>query len=160
MPDRHHTRIAYEILKRAELSEAESDLVDTAMEACDLAYSPYSQYHVGAAVQLSNGVVVKANNQENAAYPNGHCAESLATTYAHANYPDERIEMVAIAARKANTQAFTPVSPCGRCRQVILEFELKQKKDIRMILVNGPDRFLRIFSIQDLLPFCFNEDML
>lgn len=137
-----------------ELSEEELDLVYQAANATENAYAKYSRFYVGAAVRLANGRVFIGSNQENAAFPSGLCAERTAVFAAQANCPDQPVTMIAIAARNDAGLLPTPVTPCGACRQVILEVEDRYKKPIE-ILLYGRNGVYRIKSIKDLLPLCF-----
>jgi cytidine deaminase len=137
-----------------ELSEEELDLVYQAANATENAYAKYSRFYVGAAVRLANGRVFIGANQENAAFPSGLCAERTAVFAAQANCPDQPVTMIAIAARNDAGLLPTPVTPCGACRQVILEVEDRYKKPIE-ILLYGRNGVYRIKSIKDLLPLCF-----
>lgn len=137
-----------------ELSEEELDLVYQAANATENAYAKYSRFYVGAAVRLANGRVFIGSNQENAAFPSGLCAERTAVFAAQANCPDQPVTMIAIAARNDAGLLSTPVTPCGACRQVILEVEDRYKKPIE-ILLYGRNGVYRIKSIKDLLPLCF-----
>ena len=102
-----------------ELSQSDRELVSAAMEATKGSYAPYSKFRVGAAARLANGLVFTGANQENAAYPSGLCAERTTLFAANAQYPDQPVLALAIAARKGNRFMPTPISPCGACRQVI-----------------------------------------
>lgn len=139
-----------------ELTEAQKNLVDCAKEACKHAYAPYSQFHVGAAALLDNGKVVSGSNQENAAYPSGTCAERTTLFYAGAQYPDNAVTKLAIAAYKGGEYTATPTAPCGACRQVILETEHRYNTPIE-ILLYGKDKTYIINSIESLLPLCFGK---
>ena len=117
-----------------ELTAEEQHLIKLAIEATQRSYAPYSNFHVGAAVRLENGVEVIGCNQENVAYPSGLCAERTALYSAGAQYPDVPVEMLAIAARGTDDELqYEPVGPCGSCRQVIIEFETRAKHPIRML---------------------------
>jgi cytidine deaminase len=98
-----------------ELNEMQKNLVDQAKNACKRAYAPYSRFNVGAAAMLDNGTIVAGNNQENAAYPSGTCAERTTLFYAGAQYPDNAVTKLAIAAYKDNAYTKTPTAPCGAC---------------------------------------------
>lgn len=140
-----------------ELSPAELNLVNLAREATYRSYAPYSHFYVGAAIQLSNGEIVTGANQENAAYPSGTCAERSACYYAGATYPDAKFEAIAIAARNSEGEFVEePCSPCGACRQALLQYELLAGKGVKVLLV-GRDRIYRMDSIRSLLPFAFTE---
>lgn len=149
--------IEYKIAQLDELSTSEQELVRTAMQATDHSYAKYSGFRVGAACLLDNGQVVVGANQENAAYPSGLCAERTAIFAAQANYPDHPVTTLAIAARNAEGFTKAPISPCGACRQVILEVESRYDLPVR-ILLYGTDGILCIRSVKDLLPFCFVDE--
>lgn len=130
-------------------------LVDMAKEATGRSYSPYSHFSVGAAVLLADGTVVIGANQENAAYPSGLCAERTALFAAGAQYPDMPVVALAIAARNERG-LFTPqpVSPCGACRQVMLEVEERYHQPMQVLLY-GTEVVNVLKSARDLLPLCF-----
>ena len=142
-----------------ELDETGSMLVKKAMEATNNSYSKYSNFKVGAALILENGKVIIGANQENAAYPVTICAERTALFAAQANYPDQPVKAIAIAARNANGFLDEPISPCGSCRQAILEVEERYGKPIKIYLY-GTKGILEVDSIKDLLPLSFVEDCL
>ncbi len=139
-----------------ELNDEQKKLVDSAKEACRRAYAPYSCFHVGAAALLRNGVTVTGNNQENAAYPSGTCAERTTLFYAGAQYPTEAVEKLAIAAYKDGHYTAMPTAPCGACRQVILETENRYETPIE-ILLYGEEKVYVISSIKELLPLSFGK---
>ncbi|MDE6644024.1 MAG: cytidine deaminase [Muribaculaceae bacterium] len=147
----------YKILDYNELSDTQKQLVDHARKATYRSYAPYSNFKVGAAILLSNGVIVDGANQENAAFPAGTCAERSACFYAGAEYPDAKFKAIAIAARDASDDFIVnPISPCGVCRQALLEYENKGGKPVEVLLI-GRDKIYSINSISDLLPFAFTE---
>ncbi|MDE6353008.1 MAG: cytidine deaminase [Muribaculaceae bacterium] len=147
----------YNILYYNELSDTQKQLVDQARKATYRSYAPYSNFKVGAAILLSNGVIVDGANQENAALPAGTCAERSACFYAGAEYPDAKFKAIAIAARDASDDFIVnPISPCGVCRQALLEYENKGGKPVEVLLI-GRDKIYSINSIRDLLPFAFTE---
>ena len=117
-----------------ELQTDDRELVEKAIAATNNSYAPYSKFYVGAALRLANGDIVMGANQENAAYPSGLCAERTAIFAAQANQPDQPVATLAIAARNENGLLEVPVSPCGACRQVILEIEDRYKQPIRILL--------------------------
>ena len=140
-----------------ELSAEEQHLVNLAIEATNRSYAPYSNFHVGAAVRLENGEEIIGCNQENAAYPSGLCAERTALFSAGAQYPDVPVEMLAIAARGTDGELLSdPVSPCGSCRQVIIESETRAGHPIR-ILLYGRKCVYVIDGIGKLMPLMFSE---
>lgn len=140
-----------------ELDEADRQLVDEAKEATRRSYAPYSRFCVGAAVRLANGVVVTGNNQENAAYPSGICAERTTLFYANARYPDQPVETLAIAARTENDFLDSPISPCGACRQVMLETEKRFKKPLRIMLYGRKEIYVTE-GVATLLPLSFEAE--
>ncbi len=140
-----------------ELSDTDRRLVDEARRATERSYAPYSHFHVGAAILLDNGEIVTGSNQENAAYPSGTCAERTTCYYAHSRYPDARFEAIAIAARGTDGhEVASPISPCGACRQALLEYETLAGHDVRVILA-GHDRIYILPSVRSTLPFAFTE---
>jgi len=129
-------------------------LINKAYVALENAYAPYSNFQVAASVLLSNDEVVVGNNQENIAFPSGLCAERVALFYANANYK-ESVKTMVIVSKGNLIQNSQVISPCGSCRQVILESEKRQGKPIKLVLV-GQDKSVYVFnSILDLLPFGF-----
>ena len=140
-----------------ELTAEEQHLVHLAIEATDRSYAPYSHFSVGAAVRLDNGVELSGSNQENAAYPSGLCAERTTLFYAGAQYPDEPVRMLAIAARGTDGElTYEPTGPCGACRQVIVESETRAGRPIRILLYGRKCTYV-IEGIRALLPLCFSE---
>lgn len=146
-----------DVVKYDELSSMEQRLVDEARKAATQAYAPYSKFHVGAAIALSNGEMVTGANQENVAYPSGMCAERVACYYAHAQYPEAKFEAIAIAAQGVDgAEVALPVSPCGSCRQAMLEYEKIAEDNIKVILVGAEDIYV-VPSVKSLLPLAFTE---
>ena len=140
-----------------ELSAADRQLVEQAIEATSRSYAPYSHFCVGAAVRLENGEVVIGCNQENAAYPSGLCAERTALFAAGAQYPDSAVEMLAIAARGTDGELTEePTGPCGSCRQVIIESETRANHPIRILLYGRRCVYI-IDGIRKLMPLTFAE---
>ena len=140
-----------------ELTAEDQRLVHLAIEATSRSYSPYSHFSVGAALRLANGVEVQGCNQENAAYPVGLCAERTAIFAAGTQYPDVPVTTLAIAARDATGQLqHEPVSPCGSCRQVIIETETRFKHPVRLLLY-GTRCIYVIDGISTLMPLSFIE---
>lgn len=146
--------INYDFVSESELSAEDQELVTHAKEATKNSYANYSHFYVGAALRLENGEIIIGANQENAAFPSGLCAERTAVFAAQAQHPEQPIKTLAIAARNANGFLKEPISPCGPCRQVILEVEDRYKQPVR-ILLYGTDGVYVIDSVKDLLPFCF-----
>lgn len=143
-----------------ELPKELSHLLIKAEESRKKAYAPYSNFQVGAAILLENGQIVLGNNQENAAYPSGMCAERVAIFYAGANYPDQRILALAISAASQDYIVDHPAGPCGSCRQAISEYETKQKSPIKLVLRGEEGEIFVVDSIADLLPLGFDNTFL
>jgi cytidine deaminase len=142
-----------------ELTTSDAILVRKAREASKNGWAPYSNFHVGAAVILENKEIIIGNNQENAAYPSGLCAERVALFSANANFPDSSIAAIAVSAFNKNGLTKESVKPCGACRQAILESETRYGKPIRLIL-DGSDEILILDGISNLLPLSFGKDSL
>lgn len=139
-----------------ELDTVRQELIQKAVEAAAKAYAPYSNFHVGAAVLLENGEIISGNNQENASYPVGICAERTLLSYVHANFPDQKKKILAITVLDTDLEA----SPCGLCRQTIIEYETIQNEPIEIILHNRSGTVLIIPSGAALLPLHFNSESL
>ncbi|MEP3207569.1 MAG: cytidine deaminase [Maribacter sp.] len=143
-----------------ELHDADHKLMLKAIAARKNAYAPYSNFQVGAALRLENGEVVIGNNQENACYPSGLCAERVAVFQAGAKYPGVVIEAIAISATSLNYQVNTPAAPCGNCRQSISEYEVKQKQPIQLLMMGEIGTVMKCNSIGDILPLAFTNSFL
>lgn len=135
------------------------ELIEEAKRQTQKAYAIYSNFQVGAALLLENGKIIGGNNQENAASPSGICAERTAVFYANSQYPNVPIKAIAIAAYTNNDFISTPISPCGSCRQVLLETENRYGKDIQLILY-GKKRIYVLSKVRQLLPFSFDGNSL
>lgn len=146
-----------EIIPVENLDAIRLNLLQLAGNAAALAYAPYSNFRVGAAVILEDGQTFWANNQENICFPVGVCAERILLGYTHANFPDLKPEILVITAKKSDNSGLATVTPCGLCRQSISEYERKFNASIE-ILMNRPDgTLLRANGIQDLLPYQFDD---
>lgn len=153
----HTFTIAYkEVAGEAQLSAGDRKLLNEAWLACDSAYAPYSNFHVGAALELANGLIFKGNNQENAAYPSGICAERVAVFSASSQYPGVAIRSIAVVAKTEVFNLANPVTPCGACRQVIAEYEMLAGQPIRIILQGNSDKIWILEGISNLLPLMFH----
>lgn len=150
----------YEIENLSELSQKEQELVRLSQEMTGKAYAPYSEFFVGAAVLLENGEIITGSNQENGAYPSGLCAERVAVFAASAMFPGMPMKMIAVSAKSTRLKLDEPVSPCGACRQVMLEYEILQKKPIKVLLTNEDGKILIIEKVHDLLPLSVSGDEL
>lgn len=152
-----------ELKKYADISALEDTdraLLQKAIASREQAYAPYSRFKVGAAVLLEDGTVVTGNNQENAVYPTGLCAERVAIFSAHANHPNTIIKAVAITCRKEGTYTDQPFTSCGSCRQAMLEYELKQEKPIRVLFYGEDGEVWEVPRTAVLLPWFFDKSAL
>ena len=139
-----------------ELAADEKVLLNAAREAAKDAYAPYSHFHVGAAVLLKNKKIITANNQENAAYPSGLCAERVAIFSAAAQNPNAGIAAIAITASSPDFKIDKPVTPCGACRQAIAEYESRYNSEIKIIMSGVEGTIITTNSIKNLLPLMFS----
>lgn len=138
-----------------ELSAEDKNLYAKAMDAAKMAYAPYSGFSVGAACLLDNGEIFTANNQENAAYPSGLCAERSLLFYVGANRPDQVIVKLVIAIKSKLKDPKKVYSPCGACRQVMAEYQNRQSAPIRLMFESGDNKILECDKMDYLLPFIF-----
>jgi len=141
-------------------STEEQKLLNKAIEATKDAYAPYSKFKVGAAVLLANGNIIKGNNQENATYPNGLCAERVALFNAASNFPNQQINAIALTIDYVGKTITQPVFPCGSCRQSMLEYEDRFNQNIKIYIVGPSNEVVIINSVKDILPFAFSGDFL
>ncbi len=150
-----------ELATPAQLSPTERRVWDAARAATAHAYAPYSHFHVGAALLLADDTIVQGTNQENAAYPSGLCAERTALFGLAGSRPTPPPHIVgmAVAGRPA-TGDFGAALPCGACRQVMLEYELRQGQPIWLLLPSEDGTILRFERLADLLPFHFSAGSL
>lgn len=157
--------IPVEVYKYEELPESDRRLVDAARQATRRAYAPYSKFHVGAAIEMADGEIIIGANQENAAFSSGTCAERSACFHAAVSHPDMAMKTIAIAAwtrlHHSDDASFDscfqrrPISPCGACRQALLEYETLHGP-IRVLLYGAEETYC-LPSVASLLPFCFTE---
>jgi len=138
-----------------ELSEQDASLVNSADDAISDAYAPYSGFKVGAAALLENGEIIKGNNQENAAYPSGLCAERVALFYASAKFPKLAVRAIAVSAKAESFQLEGPVSPCGSCRQVMAETENRSQNKLRIIMKGMKGKIYIVEGVNNILPWMF-----
>lgn len=144
----------------SDLPAAEMALLVEAGKALLGAYAPYSGFKVGAAVLLEGGEIVVGNNQENAAYPSGLCAERVALFAARAVHPNKKILALAVQASSLDIEVNSPVSPCGSCRQVMCEYEFNQQANYPVLLSGAQGQIYRFESASDLLPLAFQGNFL
>ena len=140
-----------------ELPKSIQNLMDSAIEARENAYAPYSK---GAAILLDNSIVVIGSNQENACFPSGLCAERTAIYYAGAKYPKAKILKMAITASSQNQVTDKPIPPCGSCRQAIAEYEIKQNQPVEIYFMGAKGKVVKSNSLANLLPLLFESSVL
>jgi cytidine deaminase len=143
-----------------EVSENIKSLMKQAIDARRKAYAPYSKFSVGTALLLENGEIITGNNQENASYPSGLCAERTAIYYAGAQFPNVKILIMAITAGSQTKLTTTPIPPCGACRQAIAEYEVKQEAPIEIYFMGETGKVVKSNSLANLLPLVFDKNTL
>lgn len=141
-----------------ELSKPDADLLKAAKLVAQEAYAPYSNFFVGAAALLNNGEIVRGTNQENASYPVGLCAERSLLATAASLYKNVSINAMAISYQNKNGSSNVPISPCGMCRQSLVEYESRVQSPIRIILGGLEGEILVIKEAKQLLPFSFTAE--
>jgi cytidine deaminase len=141
-----------------ELPSSDRELLEHAKKAVNSAYAPYSHYRVGAAVRMGNGNIISGSNQENMAFPSGLCAERVALFAAASANPGASVDAIAITSSSLQFPVEKPVTPCGACRQAIIEYEMLSHKKIRIILMGETGKVLAIDGMDALLPLSFKEE--
>ncbi len=144
--------INYKSYSKEDLPLNYKTLIEKAKNASKIAYAPYSKFHVGASILLENGSILVANNQENAAFPSGLCAERVVLFYKGANFPKETIKAMAIYSPSQQL-----VSPCGSCRQVMVESEKRNSNPIKLVISSNHSEVIEFEAFSDILPFPFIE---
>ncbi|MDR6301942.1 cytidine deaminase [Mesonia maritima] len=143
-----------------ELPTDAKKLMEESFKARDNAYAPYSNFFVGAAIQLENGEIITGSNQENAAYPSGLCAERTAIFYAGSKFPKQKILSMAISVKSLQKEITEPTPPCGSCRQAIAEYEYKQKSPIAIYFMGESGKIYKSNSLVNILPLAFDSSFL
>lgn len=138
-----------------ELPEDDRQLILAARQAALNAYAPYSGFKVGAAIRMADSQIVTGNNQENASSPVGSCAERTALFWANANYPEIAVQSIAVTAVDRLGSRPVSLSPCGVCRQSLLETEIRFNHPIR-VLLESLEGIAILDNVECLLPLCFN----
>ena len=157
----HTYEFAYEVYDDiTQLTPSDAALLEQARAVTAKAYAPYSKFNVGAAALLANGEILLGTNQENASYPVGICAERVLLGTAATLHPDMAITSMAISFNTAKEKSNHPISPCGMCRQSLLEYETRFKHPIRLIMggMEGPVHVVE--AARQLLPFAFTSEEL
>ncbi|HEX7457253.1 MAG TPA: cytidine deaminase [Ginsengibacter sp.] len=141
-----------------ELNDEDAMLLREARNVTQFAYAPYSNFKVGAFAKLENGKTVSGTNQENASFPAGICAERTLLSTASSLFPGVGVDTIAISYNNLNGKSDRPISPCGICRQSLVEFQDRTKKQIRIILSGMEGKIQVIENAKDLLPLVFGAD--
>ncbi len=145
---------------RDELSTSDQELIDAALEALPNSYAPYSTFHVASAIRLDNGDILTGVNQENASSPAGLCAEQVALYRKGAAQPNAHILGMAIVAKSEKYERMPAISPCGSCRQVMLEFLQRQQHSYYVLMQGGDETWIKVHKMESLLPFGFTANSL
>jgi len=143
-----------------ELSEADASLLQRARKVTQNAYAPYSHFRVGAVARFTNSEIVTGSNQENASFPVGLCAERVLLASAASLFPEVPIEAIAISYNNENGDSKHPITPCGICRQSLLEYETRVKQPMRIILGGLEGKVYVIEKAAMLLPLSFSAEAL
>ena len=150
-------KIAYtEYNSLDELTVEDRSLAQAAIDATSRSYAPYSNFNVGAAVLMADGLIISGSNQENAAYPSGLCAERTALFYANSKNPGIPMKAIAIAAGQNGILCETPATPCGACRQVMAQYQTKGGIPMEILLI-GKEKIWKFSKVDDLLPLIFDS---
>jgi cytidine deaminase len=142
---------------KTEFSSAVQQLISETIAFSANAYAPYSDFKVSACLLLEDGKILKGTNVENASYPVCICAERTLVSHAVSNYPETKIDVIAIYVDK---DLATPVPPCGLCRQTLVEVENRQKKNIQLLLISKNGTIIQFEKCADLLPLSFGSEFL
>ena len=131
-----------------------------AHQARENAYAPYSLFKVGAAILMDSGKIITGNNQENAAFPSGLCAERVAAFSAGSQFPNEIFKAMALTAGSVKHKTISPIPPCGACRQSLAEYEVNQGTPISIYFMGESGKVVKAYSVKDLLPLIFDNSYL
>lgn len=153
--DYHFSYEVYDSI--ADLNGQDAWLVNEAREVTSAAYAPYSNFNVGAVAKLANGEIVAGTNQENASYPVGICAERVLLASAASLYPGIAIDTIAISYDNTRGASSHPISPCGMCRQSLVEYEERVKQPIRLLLSGLDGAVIAVEKAGLLLPLSFGS---
>jgi cytidine deaminase len=156
MNTRNSTFEYQEYASADELPEADAALLRSAMAATGNAYAPFSRFRVGAAAVLEDGTVVNGSNQESASFPVGICAERVLLSVLASQFAGKNVKAIAVTYQPENGISDHPISPCGICRQSLMEFELRQQQPIRLILGGATGKIFVLPDAQSLLPLAFS----
>ncbi|MEI8279168.1 MAG: cytidine deaminase [Bacteroidota bacterium] len=146
---------SYTTTKVTELPIQIQTLIAAAQEATYMSYAPYSHFRVGAALLLDNGKIFTGANHENASFPAGICAERALLGTLDMAAP-EKVTAIAVS-YTSNGDHATPLSPCGICRQSILEVQLHQASPIAVYMCSPAGHVIIVEDATYLLPFHFSR---
>ncbi len=141
----------------SELNDQDARLLKEAREVTKEAYAPYSNFKVGAVAVLENGEKVTGTNQENASFPVGICAERVLLGTVATLHPQVPIDTIALSYKSDSQENDHPISPCGMCRQALVEYETRVNKPIRLILSGQKGKVFVIETASMLLPLAFTN---
>lgn len=159
--EQHSNQLTYYTTNQInDFSESEQLLINETIAKAKNAYAPYSKFNVSAGVLFDGKEVITATNVENASYPVGICAERNVLSYFLSNYPQSKINCIAVYAEKEIGTLNQPITPCGMCRQALLEAENRQKSAIKIIMIGNNSNFLVVNKCVHLLPFAFDDSVL
>src|SRR5215218_1245967 len=136
----------------------EDELITRAREAASRAYAPYSSFNVGCAIESVDGQVVTGANMENACYRLGICAEQSALTAAQHKFGLDKVARIAVAGGGLEDASLTgdlACTPCGGCRQAILEAAQLARREVEILCSNGEGSAVERHSIATLIPYGF-----
>ncbi len=150
---------SYNKTTKSQLPETIQKLITAAEEATKDAYAPYSHFKVGAAVLLADGSIRTGANHENASYPAGICAERSVLATINPDNGSQHIEAIAVT-YKADEHLMMPLSPCGICRQSMLEQQVAQHKKYAVYMCSPDGQVIYVDDVTLLLPFFFSNENL
>ena len=139
-----------------DLKQEDARLLKEARAATQKAYAPYSKFNVAAVARLANGEILAGTNQENASFPAGICAERVLLSLVSSLFPAVAIDTMAISYSSTQVDSDHPISPCGICRQSLVEYEGRTGQPIRLILGGMNGMVYIIPGASMLLPLSFS----
>jgi cytidine deaminase len=143
-----------------QLNSADQELLEAAQKATQTAFAPYSNFKVGAAARLSSNAIIIGSNQESASFPVGICAERTLLNSIGSQFPNQTIDTIAISYEPLGKPSVEPISPCGMCRQSLLDYENRFQSPIKIIMAGMSGKVMVLKSAKHLLPFGFDGSIL
>jgi len=157
----HKFEFEYDLLDDSnQLNNADQELLEAAKKATKTAYAPYSNFKVGAAARVSSNAIITGSNQESASFPVGICAERALLNSIGSQFPQEKIQTIAISYEPVGKPSVEPISPCGMCRQSLLDYENRFQSPIKIIMAGMSGKVMVLKSATHLLPFGFDGSIL